>query len=111
MYLSLIQFRRLPQIIDATHSSKKHLTELRQTTMATPFSDNYNMQDNNLETFALLWLDAEVNSSEENRQAQQDIRSTINHVITFEDPTLCKQYIRSVCPYDRLVLIISGRLG
>jgi hypothetical protein len=79
--------------------------------MAAAYNDDYDMQDNNLESFGLLWLDAAVNTSEENREAQQQLRSTINHVITFEDPNLCQQYIRSVCPQDRLLLIVSGRLG
>jgi len=79
--------------------------------MAAVYDDYYNIQDNNLESFSLLWLDAVVNTSEENREAQRQLRSTINHVITFEDPNLCQQYIRSVCPQDRLVLIVSGRLG
>jgi len=70
-----------------------------------------NAHDNNLKTFALLWLDAAVNTSEENREAQQQLRSTINHVTTFENASLCEQYIRSVCLYDRLVLIVSGKLG
>jgi hypothetical protein len=79
--------------------------------MATAYNVGYNTHDNNLETFGLLWLDATVNTSEENREAQQQLRSTINHIATFEDPNLCQQYIRSVCLQDRLVLIVSGRLG
>jgi len=67
--------------------------------------------DDNLETFALLWLDAEVNSSEENRHAQRQLRSTINYLKTFEDANLCRQYIQFVSSCDRLVLIVSGRLG
>ncbi|CAF3309085.1 unnamed protein product [Rotaria socialis] len=70
-----------------------------------------NMHDENLETFYLLWLDAEVNISEENRIAQQQLRSTINHVTTFEDGNLCQQYIQSISIYDRIILIVSGRLG
>ena len=65
----------------------------------------------NLETFELVWLDTEVHTSEENRAAQQKIRATINHVITYQDMNQCEQYIHSVNPYDRLVLIVSGKLG
>jgi hypothetical protein len=79
--------------------------------MATARDNDYNTHNNNLETFALLWLDAAVNINEENRKAQQQLRSTINHVITFEDPNLCQEYIQSVCLEDRLVLIVSGQLG
>lgn len=79
--------------------------------MANAYDNSYNTHDANLETFALLWLDEAVNTSEENREAQQELRSSINHVTTFEDGNLCQQYIRTVDLQDRLVLIVSGRLG
>ncbi|CAF2104698.1 unnamed protein product [Rotaria magnacalcarata] len=75
------------------------------------YKTSSNMHDENLETYYLLWLDAEVNTSEENRIAQQQLRSTINHVTTFEDGNLCQQYIQSISIYDRIILIVSGRLG
>ena len=65
--------------------------------------------DNNLETFSLIWLDASVNNSQENLDAQQRLRSSINHLKTFEHQDDCEQYIRSVSPLDRVVLIVSGR--
>jgi len=58
------------------------------------------IDDNNLKTFALIWLDAAVNSSEENRHAQRQLHSTINYLKTFEDPNQCQQYIRFVSSYD-----------
>ncbi len=65
----------------------------------------------NLETYGLLWLDASVNSSKENIQAQQQLRSSINYLLTFEDDHQCFQYIHSLPKDDRIVLIVSGRLG
>jgi hypothetical protein len=67
--------------------------------------------DDNLETFSLLWLDAQVNTTEDNRQTQQKLRQIINHLKTFDDQEQCHQYILSLSPQDRLVLIISGRCG
>ena len=65
----------------------------------------------NLETFFLLWLDASVNSSSENVDAQQQLRSSIHFLKTFEQANECEQYIGSVSKHDRIVLIVSGRLG
>ncbi|CAF3384723.1 unnamed protein product, partial [Rotaria sp. Silwood2] len=65
----------------------------------------------NVETFSLLWLDAEVNTKEENKHAQKRLRSIINHLIIFHDQNECQQYIVSSSEQDRLVLIISGRLS
>ncbi|CAF0751072.1 unnamed protein product [Adineta ricciae] len=67
-------------------------------------------QSKNLETFSLVWLDAAVNDSIENVEAQQRLRKCINHLKTFQDGDECIQYIQSQ-PKDRFVLIISGRLG
>jgi hypothetical protein len=65
----------------------------------------------NLETFSLLWLDAQVNTTEENRQAQRKLRQIINHLRTFDDQNECEQYISYASNQDRFVLIVSGRLG
>ncbi len=67
--------------------------------------------DDNLETFSLFWLDAQVNSTEDNRQTQQKLRQIINQLKTFDDQNQCQQHITSLSPQDRLVLIISGRCG
>ncbi len=79
--------------------------------MVTAYNNGYYTHDDNLETFGLLWLDVAVNTNEENRRAQQQLRSIINHITTFEDPNLCQEYIQSVCLQDRLILIVSGRFG
>jgi hypothetical protein len=73
-------------------------------------SDTY-QTDNNLESFALLWLDAQVDINEENRKAQKQLRNIINYLKTFDDENDCQQYILSVSPQDRVVFIVSGRLG
>lgn len=65
----------------------------------------------NLESFALLWLDAQVDSSRENQEAQKQLRNIINHLKTFNDEFQCEQYISTISPQDRVVLIVSGQLG
>ena len=65
----------------------------------------------NLETFSLIWLDAEVNNDEGNKQTQAKLRQIINHLDVFNDQFQCEQYICSISAEDRIVLIVSGRLG
>jgi hypothetical protein len=74
---------------------------------------NFEIQNKmeNLESFALLWLDAQVDANEENRRAQKQLRNIINHLKTFNDEFECQQYISTMSPHDRVVLIVSGRLG
>ena len=65
----------------------------------------------NLETDFLIWLDPTVNTSDENIEAQQQLRTSINHLTTFDDDKECEEYIRSISKDDRIVLIVSGQLG
>jgi hypothetical protein len=79
--------------------------------MAGVSSNTSQTYDDNLETFSLFWLDAQVNTTEDNRQTQQILRQIINHLKTFDDQNQCQKHITSLSPQDRLVLIISGRYG
>ncbi|CAF4934309.1 unnamed protein product, partial [Rotaria sp. Silwood1] len=52
-----------------------------------------NSNDDHLEIFSLIWLDKDA-YSEKNNDIKQKLRSTINHLKTFEDVTECEQYIK-----------------
>lgn len=69
------------------------------------------LADSNLETFSLAWLDAQVNDTDENIKAQSELRSAINLWKIFHDKDECMQYIQSVAEGDRIILIVSGKLG
>ena len=69
------------------------------------------MEEHNLETFFLLWLDASVNTSREKIKIQPQFRALINQLRTFEDENECERYIRSSSTDDRIVLIVTGQLG
>lgn len=79
--------------------------------MASTKNPNIVQTFSNLETFSLIWLDAEVNATEENKQSQKQLRAIINYLKTFKDPTKCETYIKSASEQDRIILIVSGRLG
>jgi len=64
----------------------------------------------NLELFACLWLDQEVDLTDENCVTQQELRRVINHLLTFNDEIQCEQYIRKATR-EKIVLIVSGKLG
>ncbi|CAF4306500.1 unnamed protein product, partial [Adineta steineri] len=68
-------------------------------------------EDDNRVTYPLVWLDSLVNISQENIDGQQLIRSSIDHLITFDNVDKCEEYIRSISSYERIILITSGRLG
>ena len=52
-----------------------------------------------------------MNSSEENIQAQQHLRTLINQLTTFDNDVVCEKYIHSLEKDDRIILIVSGQLG
>ena len=79
--------------------------------MAGVNSKSLEISDHNLETFSIFWLDAKVNTTEDNRNTQLKLREIINHLKTFDDQNECLQRILSLSPQDRLVLIVSGRCG
>ncbi|CAF1243350.1 unnamed protein product, partial [Rotaria sordida] len=67
--------------------------------------------DNNLESFSLLWLHDQVNTTEENQQAQKQLRQIINHLKTFDNEDHCQQYILSISSQDRIIFIVNDRLA
>jgi len=60
------------------------------------------------ETFCLIWLDSNTN---EGRNTEQKLRSIINQLKKFHDSDQCQDFIEKTSSKDRLVLIVSGRLG
>jgi hypothetical protein len=68
-------------------------------------------KDDNLPIYPLIWLDRLVNISEENLDGQKLIRSSIDNLKTFENVNKCEEYIRSISSDERIILIVSGRLG
>ena len=66
--------------------------------------------NSNLESHTLLWLDQNVNSTDDNRETQQKLRQVINHLQTFSDSNQCEEYIRQISK-EKVVLIVSGSLG
>lgn len=67
--------------------------------------------EENLETFSLIWLDASVNDTQENVDAQHQLRKSINFLKTFNNADDAEKYIRSLQRDDRIVFIVSGGLG
>jgi hypothetical protein len=64
----------------------------------------------NLETFTCLWLDQNVDSTQDNRDTLQELRQVINHLRTFQNTDDCEQYIRKISQ-EKVILIVSGSLG
>ncbi|CAF3562162.1 unnamed protein product [Rotaria socialis] len=68
------------------------------------------INNNDLETYSIVWLDASVNS-EENMDAQKKLRSIVNQLRTFIDPEEFMKDVGFIRQGDLTILIISGQLG
>lgn len=68
------------------------------------------MSANNSRKFTLVWLDSLVNVSEENLDTQVLFRKVNDQLQTFDKVDQCLEYIRTN-PKEKLVLVVSGRLG
>ncbi|CAF4064832.1 unnamed protein product, partial [Rotaria sordida] len=58
----------------------------------------------------IIWLDAGVKDRIIS-YAEQKLGAIVNHLEKFQDVTQCQKYIEEQSQNDRLVLIVSGRLG
>jgi hypothetical protein len=57
---------------------------------------NITQRDEYLETYCLIWLDASVNESQENIQAQRELQTSINHFWRDDDKHVQKKQQRKV---------------
>ncbi len=69
-----------------------------------------NIDDQQLEIFCIIWLDDNTQASD-NRDTEQRLRSIINRLKRFKDVENCEKYINERSAEDRIILIVSGRLG
>ncbi|CAF2228318.1 unnamed protein product [Rotaria magnacalcarata] len=69
-----------------------------------------NTCDKNFDIFSLIWLDGNTNAKEV-RDTEQKLRSIINQVQKFADIEPCQKYIKERSTKERLIIIVSGRLG
>ncbi|CAF0960412.1 unnamed protein product [Didymodactylos carnosus] len=67
-------------------------------------------QNDNLETYTLIWLDKNVNETEENLNTQKKLRAAINQLKVIDDCNKCVNYLTDIKD-QKMVLIVSGSYG
>ncbi|CAF1242596.1 unnamed protein product [Didymodactylos carnosus] len=98
--------------MSAGESISDLVTNGATTASASRFCSTENLFD---ETYQLVWLDQNVNETEDNLSTQQKLRGIINHLKVFTNIDECEQYIHQglVAGQDdqKVVLVVSGRFG
>ncbi len=67
--------------------------------------------DNNFESFCLVWLDDNINKSKTKVNTEEQLGKCVSRLKKFEDENKCEQYIRSMPTNNRIVLIVNDHLG
>ena len=62
---------------------------------------------NNLEIYSLIWLDKNVNQTEENLETQKKLRGAINQLKVFDDVDQCVNYVKDAGD-QKIVIIVSN---
>ncbi|CAF1544856.1 unnamed protein product, partial [Didymodactylos carnosus] len=70
------------------------------------FHDN----DHNLENFTVVWLDADIDKTDDCHDTKKRLRTIANHLRTFCDADECIDYISSI-KMEQVLLILSGSFG
>ncbi|UJR30326.1 hypothetical protein I4U23_017863 [Adineta vaga] len=65
----------------------------------------------NLETFLLVWLDPNVDSSKENLHTQKRLREILTCLITFDNVNACEKWLKKCYSDEKIILIVSGSYG
>lgn len=68
-------------------------------------------ENNDFNICPLVWLDRMVNTFQPYLEYQKQVRSSIDHLKTFESVTKCMDYIQSVPSDERIVLIVCDELA
>ena len=72
--------------------------------------DSLPLNDDNLETFSLIWLDSTIDEAT-NRDTNVKLRSFLHTFKAFKHLHDGQNYIEQRSKDDRLILIVSGRFG
>lgn len=67
--------------------------------------------NNNLETYCLVWLDPAVKDDKDYADAQKKLRNSINYIKAFDNVEQCESYLQSVWKEERIILIVSAQFG
>ncbi|CAF3720543.1 unnamed protein product [Rotaria sp. Silwood1] len=69
-------------------------------------------EDNDLIIKSIIWIDAQINTTEENQRAQHELRSAFDSIkiLVFEQVSECEQYLQQHIN-EPTVIIVSGKFA
>ncbi|CAF1277658.1 unnamed protein product [Rotaria sp. Silwood1] len=70
-----------------------------------------NIEEENLETYFLIWLDNSTANIQKKQRTQTELQSSIHYLKIFCDEEQCENYIQSLTNDDRSIFIVNAQLG
>ncbi|CAF1148463.1 unnamed protein product [Didymodactylos carnosus] len=95
---------------------RKYPKTMPQSTIKTPFEPPVprfelpERNERNLEAHTVVWLDANVDKTDDNAKTKVKLRRTINYLKTFDNLDVCLMYMSNI-KTEKVFLIVSGSLG
>ncbi|CAF1147703.1 unnamed protein product [Didymodactylos carnosus] len=99
-----------PNNVETTPASDQ-LTIVEQPRQTTNDEGEYEVkQDRNLENLLIVWLDANIDKTEDNLLLKTKLRSVINYLKMFDNTAECVSFITTIRE-EKVFLIVSGSLS
>ncbi|CAF3337293.1 unnamed protein product [Rotaria socialis] len=93
---------KLKRDISGTHEHSLSSSSIESTPQKKP---------TDFETFLLIWLDPNVDTSTDNVQTQKRLREILTCLITFDKVEPCERCLKKCCANEKIILIVSGAYG
>ncbi|CAF3577479.1 unnamed protein product [Rotaria socialis] len=93
---------KLKRDISGTHEHSLSSSSIESTPQKKP---------TDFETFLLIWLDPNVDTSTDNVQTQKRLREILTCLITFDKVEPCERWLKKCCANEKIILIVSGAYG
>ncbi|CAF1412467.1 unnamed protein product [Rotaria sordida] len=104
---------KIEQSIENLSPKKKSTKETSNQSIApemTGIPEDKSKTNTILETFLIVWLDANVNKTKDNEETYKVLRTSINYLKTFDNIQEGETYIQSI-HREKIILIVSGGFG
>ncbi|CAF1424874.1 unnamed protein product [Didymodactylos carnosus] len=107
------QFRYMSKFTKSSPTKKKSTEEISNHSTVSKMielSEDQSEANKILETFIIVWLDANVNKTKDNEETYKALRRSINYLKTFDNMQESEAYVQSIhC--EKIILIVSGGFG
>ncbi|CAF2629125.1 unnamed protein product [Rotaria sp. Silwood2] len=101
---------KVEQSIENLSPQNKTTTQTSNQATTVQMSGENSENNTNIETFLIVWLDANVNKTQDNEETYKGLRASVNNLHKFDNLQEGETYVRSI-RREKIILIVSGGYG